>query len=254
MKVMENMYDEVLRYVLREPFLHPYTIHDIRHLRESTTVYAYYEDDVLKGYALIFHGLRDHLSIIIDGEEGEAVSELFEYVSSRIPLKRAIIHVPIRYREIALRYVKPLSLYEAYSMYATGDMLKEPLMKLNVLFTELTDLSGYEIPEFISRRMEYLGKRFGAVMGNRIIAFGGLYVHEPEVSMVGSIWVDPEYRGRGLGKAITYYVSRKALEKSRYACLWVNVDNVPAVRAYLGVGYRIARREAWINVGVDILP
>lgn len=253
MHVVDDRYDDVLKYALVKPFLHPYTIHDIRHLRELTNIHACLEDDLLVGYVLVFR-LKDHLSIIIDGENERAIAELVEYMLSRYYIEKATIHAPIEYKELILQHIEPTGIYEAYSMYTTKDMIKKPKLELNVSFTELTDLSGYEIPEFISRRMEYLGKRFGAVMGNRIIAFGGLYVHEPEVSMVGSIWVAPEYRGRGLGKAITYYVSRKALEKSKYACLWVNVNNVPAVRAYLRVGYRIARREAWINIGVDILP
>ncbi|MFC0315170.1 GNAT family N-acetyltransferase [Gordonia phosphorivorans] len=58
------------------------------------------------------------------------------------------------------------------------------------------------------------------------------------VGQIQGVWVDPEYRGRGLGVAGTAAVAAAIARQGRTASLYVNDFNVVAREAYRRVGFR----------------
>ncbi len=245
---------KVERYVLKKPYLHAFTIHDLRRELDKTNVYIYYLEGGVAGYALIYCQPGAPASVIVDGESMEIVESLIKTLRARESLPKATFHLDARYEEAVLRYYTPLTVYRSYCMFTSREWLRKPPTSVKVDFIEVNQLGNLQASRFVEERVKNLKKAYGILTDNKLVAFGGFYVLEPEVAMIGSIWVEPSYRGRGFGKAIAWYVTAKALETSKYACLWVRKGNTPAIKAYKAIGYKTAREEAWINVGIDVAP
>jgi len=241
-------------YLLPKPYLHAFTLHDLRRERDKTVFYACYRGGRVAGYSLVYRRPREPASVIVDGEGEDVVEELFRALRVNESLPRATFHLDSRYEGILRRYYTPLTVYKAYTMYATRWSLRKPPLAPGWEFVEIKNPGEGEAGEYVAERAKYLKRAYGILLEGKLVAFGGLYVEEPEVAMVGSVWVEPGYRGRGLGKAVTWHVTREALRRSRYACLWVRTDNQPAIRAYRSIGYVVVREESWVNVGVDVAP
>jgi len=115
-------------------------------------------------------------------------------------------------------------------------------------------------PESVPKEWKYVRDRIeelpeGYILKHRDIpvAFGGYRVIEPEVYMLGSIYVDIKYRGRGFGKTITSLLVKKAFEKTRVVCLWVSTENKPAVMVYKKLGFKVDSIIAWGSLGFKLV-
>ena len=72
----------------------------------------------------------------------------------------------------------------------------------------------------------------------RWIATAGVGLHEDAPPEVFGMWVAPEARGRGLGRALVDEVARWAsAQGADRLALWVNVAQAPAVRMYERAGF-----------------
>ena len=76
------------------------------------------------------------------------------------------------------------------------------------------------------------------VVNSRIIACGGTHFETPLLAHLGNIHVLTEFRGRGIGKAITCSITSKILEKKRLATLFVSQSNIEAISMYRKLGFR----------------
>ena len=66
----------------------------------------------------------------------------------------------------------------------------------------------------------------------------GLLEEEGAVVEVVGVWVDPDYRGRGLGAGVVEAVVAWGTERgAATARLWVNVENDTAIRVYERLGF-----------------
>lgn len=71
---------------------------------------------------------------------------------------------------------------------------------------------------------------------------------EPALGEVYVICIDPDFHGRGLGRPMTaaglHWLAEQGEE---VGMLYVEADNVPAIRTYEGLGFRIVRTDrAWV--------
>jgi GNAT superfamily N-acetyltransferase len=78
----------------------------------------------------------------------------------------------------------------------------------------------------------------GILEGDRLIAVGAWTVSAGGVAHLVSICTDPDFRGRGLGRAMTQALTSGALQRgARGVTLEMYVDNAAAARAYGSVGF-----------------
>jgi uncharacterized protein len=94
---------------------------------------------------------------------------------------------------------------------------------------------GYQrrIAELVRARRAYA--RFA---GDRVIFKAELAIVTRRTAQVQGVWVDPEYRGRGLAAAAMAAVTRDALHRvAPTVSLYVNDYNIPARRAYARCGF-----------------
>ncbi|WP_419945969.1 mycothiol synthase [Candidatus Poriferisodalis sp.] len=87
-----------------------------------------------------------------------------------------------------------------------------------------------------------------------IAAYCWTKIHDDENPPVGEVYViavDPQYHGRGLGRALTLAgYEHLAAAGLKRATLYVDADNTPAVTLYLGLGLEVALvRRLFTGVG-----
>lgn len=80
----------------------------------------------------------------------------------------------------------------------------------------------------------------GARDGQRLVAAGALHRTPAGAPHLTGIAVDPDYRGRRLGAAVTSALTNRAIEEAGVATLGVMTDNVAAVGLYRRLGYVVA--------------
>ncbi len=82
---------------------------------------------------------------------------------------------------------------------------------------------------------------FGIWEGDRLASAAGVHVFSPGrgVAALANIATMPEFRGRGFATATTSRLSRSLLEHVEHLGLNVRADNVPAIRCYQKLGYKI---------------
>ena len=74
---------------------------------------------------------------------------------------------------------------------------------------------------------------------------------EPKLGEIYVICIDPDFHGRGLGRPMTAAgLDWLAEQGETIGMLYVEADNVPAIRTYEGLGFDIVRTDrAWVIVG-----
>jgi len=254
-----NSFTAVLNYALRDPVLHAFTIHDIRNEPDVTDVIACIMDDGVIGYALAYLGLlksgaRTRIAAILYTDNIDVVPELVKWLCSKYREHEILLSAPYYLRDVIQSNVAVESVTPFYIM-----KLEKGREKL-ILDVEYRKLRPEEIDELISRHPgdEFIRSRapllkksrytYGIVVDDRVVGVGTAYVAEPEIWLIGSIWVAPEYRGRGLGKRITSVMVKVALEHTSTVALWVEKGNERAIRAYRSVGFEIIDEWAWYGI------
>ena len=82
---------------------------------------------------------------------------------------------------------------------------------------------------------------YGTFAGDQLVAVAGTHIVAPNqgIAIVGNVFTDAAYRGRGLAAAVTAAVTEELLERGcTEVALTVDPDNAPAVAAYTRLGYR----------------
>jgi mycothiol synthase len=93
---------------------------------------------------------------------------------------------------------------------------------------------------------------FIAERDGRMTGFHWTKVHDPSVSEVYVVGVDPDEQGSGLGRALTLAGLRHLRDLGvGQAMLYVDEDNVPAIRMYEGLGFTRATVDAMYRRGAQ---
>ena len=76
--------------------------------------------------------------------------------------------------------------------------------------------------------------------GGRLVAAAGTHVYDQSlrVAAIGAVLTDPDYRGHGLGKAVTAGVIDRLRDRAKIVGLNVTDTNAPAIRVYESLGFR----------------
>ncbi|MGH3328213.1 MAG: GNAT family N-acetyltransferase, partial [Streptomycetales bacterium] len=82
--------------------------------------------------------------------------------------------------------------------------------------------------------------------GGRLLACGADTRSPAGLAHLASIATLPEARGRGLGTAVTAWLTRRVLAEQPLCTLAMYADNADARRLYRRLGYR---EEAWLTSG-----
>ena len=93
---------------------------------------------------------------------------------------------------------------------------------------------------------------FIAERDGRMTGFHWTKVHDPKLGEVYVVGVDPDEQGSGLGRALTLTGLRHLRDRGvAQAMLYVDEDNVPAIRMYEGLGFTRATVDAMYRRGTQ---
>lgn len=115
-------------------------------------------------------------------------------------------------------------------------------------FVELRKTQGRAMSRDDAYEMVRSGRFYGIFDNDKLVGVAGTRVRLPEVWIIGHVFVHPDYRGRGFGKAVTSAVTKDAVSSGATAYLQVEVDNHAAINVYERLGYRVLRKNPWIFV------
>ncbi len=91
-----------------------------------------------------------------------------------------------------------------------------------------------------SGRQVIEGVYFGAHVRGRLVAAAGTHIYSRAegVAVIGNVFTHPDFRGRGLGMAVTAAVAAKLLENAELVVLNVDPANRTARHIYERLGFR----------------
>ncbi len=239
MIVVNKYLGELENYCMKEPTIHPFTLWDLRKEREDTDFYVDW-DNGIRGYMLIYRGASIP-SVILHGSKSSMVN-LLQYFDD----EKAVIHLPWDSRDVWKGKDK---IYKIYVMTSTP--------KFYSLDNEVKEVKNAEILSHLFQNPEYLVKKaktYAIIKDGFAISSASALVYLPEVWVLGAVITKKEYRNMGLASRVIEHFLSIAYENTRNVALWVRDDNHIAVHLYEKYGFGVKREDAWINVGVDILP
>jgi Predicted acetyltransferase len=85
------------------------------------------------------------------------------------------------------------------------------------------------------------GGYVGVFDGDQLIAMGGERLKVPGYTEVSAICTHPDYRGRHLARYILSQVSQQIIHRGEVPFLHSLTTNVPALKVYQQLGYRLNR-------------
>ena len=231
--------EELENYCMKEPTLHPFTLWDLRKERKDTDFYVDWNNGI-RGYMLIYRGAAIP-SVILHGSK-ESMKNLLQYLDE----KKAIIHLPWDSRDV---WKGKNKIYKIYVMTATP--------KFYFLDDEVKEVRDAKILSHLFQNPEYLAekaKTYAIIKDGFAISSASALTYLPEVWVLGAVITKKEYRNMGLASRVIGHFLSMAYKHTKNVVLWVRSDNHIAIHLYEKYGFRVKREDAWINVGVDIIP
>lgn len=95
------------------------------------------------------------------------------------------------------------------------------------------EVKGAQASDMVMR-----GNSYGAWAGERLVGIVGTYATTPDWWYLGNLFVDPEFRGRGVGRYLASLATAEALNSAREAYATVEYDNSVSRGLLARLGYR----------------
>lgn len=80
----------------------------------------------------------------------------------------------------------------------------------------------------------------------KIVSAAGVHLVTPQIAQLGNIVTDEKWRGQGLGTVCTSALASKLAMKGRIISLFVERDNMPAIRMYEKLGFFKTRNMVFL--------
>lgn len=111
-----------------------------------------------------------------------------------------------------------------------------PLTKAD--WPEMLALATATEPGPFVGRTPVLGDFWGVKRDGRLIAMAGERMRQGKYVELSGICTDPDYRGLGLGKALTVHVRNQIIARGDVPYLHAYTTNAPALRLYESLGFQ----------------
>lgn len=217
-----------------DPFFWPYT-----------TWYGWPSDHGIEQIVLMYTGEPLPVLLAMSDGEGTALQELLSDLQVILPvtfyahLNGPAASILTRAYELTshgIHYKMALKTWELVEQVDTGKVIQlgpEDAESIVHLFE-----ASYPGNWFQPRMLE-TGYYFGIREGERLVSVAGVHVFSAQyrVAALGNITTHPDYRGRGLGRAVTARVCQELRETTDAIGLNVKIENLPAVTCYRNLGF-----------------
>lgn len=248
----------IRRHYLGDPVTYVYLFYDIMYYPEFTEAYLNVVGNDVVGFILIYSGFRGHVAIHVFGTVENAVnhipldSNIIMHVNAEPKIVEYVINNLLRSGQVETRRFLTM-VCDRYSFRGFNLGSDYVIRRLTIndveQFIDVKKSQGVEITraEAIMRLLSPHWHYYGAFLNGELVSMAGTYLKLPEVWVVGDVYTLPQYRGRGLAKAVTSAVTSDALRSGAMTMLHVFEDNEPAIRAYRRLGYRTTQILTWVR-------
>jgi GNAT superfamily N-acetyltransferase len=227
--------------------LHLYEIGDLdEFFWPYTAWYALKDADSLKAVVLLY--TETSLPVLLALAEDPAFTR--ELLQSLIPTLpgRYYVHLSPALEDVFQGSRKLVSHGRHYKMALTRAALLDSVDVSQVIPLTSDDLADLEnlyeqsYPRnwFVPRMLK-TNQYFGIHGPRGLVSVAGIHVYSPtyKVAALGNITTHPDFRGQGLGKAVTAKLCLSLLETVEYIGLNVQVNNEEAIRCYRKLGFEV---------------
>jgi ribosomal protein S18 acetylase RimI-like enzyme len=104
---------------------------------------------------------------------------------------------------------------------------------------EMLDLATLTRPGPFTLHAQALGDFYGVKVGGRLAAMTGQRMKVDGYAEVSGVCSHPDFRGQGLARLLSVYVTRRILDRGETPYLHAWADNTAAIRLYETIGYRL---------------
>ena len=239
--------EEIRAFFSQNIPLHLYEIGDLdEFFWPYTTWYALKDADGLKAVVLLY--TETSLPVLLAlTEEPAFTRKLLQSIIPSLP-GRFYVHLSPGLEDVFQGSRKLVSHGRHYKMALTRAALLDAGDVSQVVSLSLTDLEelarlyeqSYPGNWFVPRMLK-TNQYFGIHGPRGLVSAAGIHVYSPtyKVAALGNITTHPDFRGQGLGKAVTAKLCLSLLETVDHIGLNVQVDNEEAIRCYRKLGFEV---------------
>lgn len=103
---------------------------------------------------------------------------------------------------------------------------------------EMLALATLAKPGPFTLKSQALGDFWGVRDGSRLIAMAGERLKQPGYTELSGVCVHPDFRGRGLARRLSQFVSHRIMQAGETPYLHTYAGNTPAISLYESIGFR----------------
>ncbi|MEM1662333.1 MAG: GNAT family N-acetyltransferase [Desulfurococcaceae archaeon] len=252
-----DLWIKIVKLYVSNPIDHCYLMNGLLYNPERSNTIFVIKNGVITGYVYAFTirgGLRivlwgetspKHLSSVLDKSTFVIIN--FQKDAEEIevePYLTALVERKYRNPELSYFY-DMVTDEERFKPYRAGNVRKLNEADLDA-FIEIRKIHGRPVSR--EEALELIKQRrfYGVYENDKLVGIAGARIKLPEIWIIGNVFVHPDYRGRGYGKAVTSAITEDAVKSGALAYLQVENTNSIAINIYEKLGYRTIRKNPWI--------
>lgn len=248
--------EKVIDFLMEQMPKSVYLIGDMLSGNVKFTMFAAVEDSRILGIILYYWGVPGSSIIWILGNR-KTVGRFIESLDNGT----FAILVPIESAEKLKERFKDARSYPEYIMLFKGHITDHSEGDFRILGPEDREQWGYlktERKTFSREENDQFFRNltdqtcFGLFANGIMVSGAVIEASSPEIAVIGSVKTLSAYRNKGYATALMASAVRYCHKNGQSVYLFVRKDNLPAIRAYMKVGFSIVDEILISYVGMDI--
>jgi ribosomal protein S18 acetylase RimI-like enzyme len=239
--------DRIEAFLRKNVYLHIYSIGDLDDFFWPDTVwYGWEKEGEIQAVTLLYTA-SDDPTLLALSEQQDIMWELVQSIFHILP-ERFYAHLSPGVVEAVEGRCKIKSCGKHYKMG-----LKNKSLLRDIDFSQVIRLTENDLDEMLALyeesypgnwfnpRMLQTKQYFGIRLNDRLVSIAGIHVYSEQykVAALGNIVTHPDYRGKGVGKAVMAKLCQSLAKHVDYIGLNVKADNTAAVEMYRKLGFEI---------------
>ncbi|MBF4695673.1 GNAT family N-acetyltransferase [Fusibacter ferrireducens] len=236
----QKVYEELKQDILQGTFygyIQQGDLVGLFYFSNKNSLTVHYSDSVVLGNLNLLKAIKHHKPKYIKGEVS-VIEGIYRVICRTLDSLHEDDSILMRYD--SNRKIENVEIPFEWISAASGDVFQELKFFINVEtqfgrnVKSINDISK-DLREMLKQKKYYLVRSSQGLIGQGLI--------EEETStlgIIGGIYVDPLYRQKGIGEAISLKLTRQLLEKEKKPYLFVMTNNKHAIHLYEKIGYKVS--------------
>lgn len=243
-----------------DPFSHAYALWDLDHAPYRIRFVSAQDGDQTVGYLLVWLGHPAATVVHWVGADPRARA-----LADALPARPLVVIVPEMFQNAAVSArgpARPLTVL-LLAHDPSGPTNPETSVPVDIHRLERSDHPA--LVEFARQQADPVAAEYpeldpgeewiwGAFDRGKLVGAARAAVRFSEIWVLGGVYVDPNARGKGVGRALVEATLVAAHEEHAKVGLYVREDRNEARRLYERMGFRPVGRRTWLDLGAGLSP